>query len=259
MAGKKFISILILLLTVSFLECGSEEVSTRDNKEGGVPAIEGAISISGAWALYPMAVRWAEEFRKRYPGATINISAGGAGKGMSDVLSGIVDIGMVSREIYDTEIERGAYGIAVVKDAVVPTINESNPFIDAVLAKGMKKQAFIDIWVTGKVAGWSEVFPGVLRPGRTIVNVYTRSDACGAAKTWAKYLGYQQEDLAGVGVYGDPGLAEAVIRDPLGIGYNNINFAYDGRTKKPVRGLKVIPIEFTIILLSLAFERICRI
>jgi len=26
--------------------------------------LKGTISLSGAWALYPLAVRWAEEFRK---------------------------------------------------------------------------------------------------------------------------------------------------------------------------------------------------
>jgi phosphate transport system substrate-binding protein len=76
------------------------------------------------------------------------------------------------------------------------------------------------------------------------IHVYTRSDACGAAETWAAYLGdYRQEDLLGVAVYGDPGLAEAVSQDPLGIGYNNLNFAYDADTGRPVAGLEIIPLD----------------
>jgi len=60
----------------------------------------------------------------------------------------------------------------------------------------------------------------------------------------AAYLGdYGQEDLQGVAVYGDPGLAEAVSQDPLGIGYNNLNFAYDADTRRPVSGLEIIPID----------------
>jgi phosphate transport system substrate-binding protein len=73
--------------------------------------------------------------------------------------------------------------------------------------------------------------------------VYTRSDSCGAAETWAKYLSGQQEDLKGVGVYGDPGVAEAVKKDIRGIGYNNLNYAYDAKTGLPVKGLKVVPID----------------
>jgi phosphate transport system substrate-binding protein len=73
--------------------------------------------------------------------------------------------------------------------------------------------------------------------------VYTRSDSCGAAETWAHYLGKKQEDLKGVGVYGDPGLAEAVKRDVYGVGYNNLNYAYDAKTGLPVAGIQIIPID----------------
>ena len=70
---------------------------------------KGHITISGAWALYPMAVKWAEEFQKVYPGIKIDISAGGAGKGITDALSGSVDLGMVSRDINPQELQK-AFG-----------------------------------------------------------------------------------------------------------------------------------------------------
>jgi phosphate transport system substrate-binding protein len=57
--------------------------------------LSGQLSISGAFALYPMTIKWAEEFRKVNPGVKIDISAGGAGKGIADALSGMVEIGMV--------------------------------------------------------------------------------------------------------------------------------------------------------------------
>ena len=75
-------------------------------------------------------------------------------------------------------------------------------------------------------------------PSKDKISVYTRSDSCGAAETWAQYLGKKnQEDLKGVGVYGDPGLAEAVRKDLLGIGYNNLGFAYDFKAGLPLEGL----------------------
>ena len=46
----------------------------------------GQISISGAFALYPMVIRWADEYKKINPGVRFDISAGGAGKGISDAL-----------------------------------------------------------------------------------------------------------------------------------------------------------------------------
>ncbi|MGB9521682.1 MAG: PstS family phosphate ABC transporter substrate-binding protein, partial [Anaerolineales bacterium] len=73
--------------------------------------------------------------------------------------------------------------------------------------------------------------------------VYTRSDACGAAEAFSKYLGKKQEDLLGIGVYGDPGVSDAVAKDPLGIGYNNLGYAYDASSGKPVTGILILPID----------------
>jgi phosphate transport system substrate-binding protein len=202
--------------------------------------LAGNITISGAFALYPLAVRWAEEFQKINPGVRIDVSAGGAGKGMMDVLSGMVDIGMVSREIHTDEAKKGAFSISVTKDAVVATVNASNPVINDILTIGLKKDVASNIWITGKTKTWGQALG---TKNSAAIRVYTRSDACGAAETWAKYFGKMQEDLLGVGVYGDPGLAEAVTRDPLGIGFNNIAFAYNIKTKLPNDGIKIVPLD----------------
>ena len=200
----------------------------------------GQISISGAFALYPMVIKWADEYQKINPGVRFDISAGGAGKGISDALNGMVEIGMVSREIYPEEIKKGAFPIAVTKDAVVAVISDRNPVINDILAKGLKKDVAANIWVTGKVTTWSQAFGSKTS---SPIHIYTRSDACGAAEMWAKFFGKKQEDLLGVGVFGDPGLAQAVKRDPLGIGFNNIGYAYDATTREQIKGLKVVPID----------------
>ena len=203
--------------------------------------LTGTIQVSGAFALYPMMVKWAEEFQKIHPQVRIDVSAGGAGKGMTDVLGGLVDIAMISRQIYTEEINQGAVGVAVVKDAVVPAVNKDNPVLADLLTKGVTKQTFMNIWIFENVTTWGEV---VGRPDVTAkINVYTRSDSCGAADTWALYFGKKQADLKGVGVYGDPGIAQAVQNDPLGIGYNNVNYAYDNSTDLPNTGLVMVPID----------------
>jgi len=202
---------------------------------------EGTIRVSGAFALYPMMVKWAEEYQKLDPKVKIEVSAGGAGKGMTDALAGLVDIGMVSRDIYPEEVEKGAFYVTVTKDAVVATINSENPVLNDVLTKGLTKRVFYNIFIAGNVTTWGQV---VGKPDVTDeIRVYTRSDACGAADNWAKYLGKKQEDLRGVGVYADPGLVEAVKRDRLGIGYNNIGYAYDMKTNQQIEGIAVVPID----------------
>jgi phosphate transport system substrate-binding protein len=207
----------------------------------GGDSLKGTITISGAWALYPMMVRWGEEFTKLHPQVQFDISAGGAGKGMADALGGAVDIGMVSRDIAAEEEAKGAYWVAVTKDAVFPSINAANPVLKDLLAKGISKETFTKIYITGEITNWGQVVgrPEVTDP----IHVYTRSDAAGAPDAWAKYLGKKQENLLGIGVYGDPGIADAVVKDPLGIGYNNLNYAFDPNTGKPVVGAVVPPID----------------
>lgn len=228
-----------LILTLFFAAAAAGRPVSVSAQPAAVE-LRGSISLSGAWALYPLALRWAEEFQKLHPGVRVDVQAGGAGKGIADVLAGSVDIGMVSRDINPAETEKGALALAVAKDAVVPTLSRRNPLLADILRRGLKKEEFAAIWITNAVTSWE----GVLgRPGKTPIRVYTRSDACGAAETWAAFLGKRQEDLTGVGVYGDPGLAEAVRRDAFGIGFNNVNFAYDAKTKKPVNGLEICPID----------------
>ena len=218
-------------------------VGLRSAPAGGATSrgLKGTIRVSGAWALYPMMVRWAEEFQKVNPGVRIDVSAGGAGKGAADALSGMVDIGMVSRDIHPDEVKKGGYGVAVVKDAVLATANNANPVAKQLRAQGVKGATFASLWIEGKPLTWGQVVGNTRITDE--VHVYTRSDACGAADTWAKYLGKAQEDLKGVAVYGDPGVAEAVRKDRLGIGYNNLNYVYDFKTGKPLPGILVVPID----------------
>lgn len=228
----------IILLVAIFLLASCTNKSkqeTGDASEG----LSGTIQLSGAFALYPMAVKWAEEFRKLHPNVKIDISGGGAGKGMTDALAGVVDIGMVSREIYPEEIANGAFPIATVKDAVVPTINVENPELIDIRKIGLKKEVASRLW-NNEISTWGEILG---TSATTPVHVFTRSDACGAGETFAAWFGKKQENLKATAVFGDPGVAAAVQKDRVGIGYNNIAYVYDQKTKRPFEGLAVIPLD----------------
>jgi phosphate transport system substrate-binding protein len=203
------------------------------------------INISGAFALYPMMGVWAEEYQKIHPDIRIDLSAGGAGKGMSDAIIGIVDIGMVSREIYQEEINQGIFWVSVAIDAVVITINSNNPALSKILERGVTQEEFIQIFITRKITTWQQLCNTSSNLG--LIRVYTRSDSCGAAQTLASFLGdYSQDDLTNVAdsaINGDPNLAAAIQNDKLGIGYNNINFVYNHDTRQPYEGIYPIPID----------------
>lgn len=220
-----------------FTECGERKTSATES--GG--NLDGTISLSGAFALYPLANKWAEEFNKVHPDVRFNISAGGAGKGMADALAGAVDLGMVSRAIKVEEVSSGAWSVAVTKDAVIPIINSKNPLVDPLRQKGLSQEGLRKIFVTGEITTWGQAMHSN-SPQK--INVYTRSDASGAAATWAEYLGGKEQDvLKGIGVFGDPGLADAVKNDVGGIGYNNVIYVYDLNGKEKYPGLEVIPLD----------------
>ncbi|NLJ34926.1 MAG: phosphate ABC transporter substrate-binding protein [candidate division WS1 bacterium] len=200
----------------------------------------GTIRISGAWALYPMTVKWVEEYRAIHPEVRIDVSAGGAGKGVADALGGMVDIGMVSRAIRPEEISKGGWFVSVARDSVFPIASEANPVLEQLRETGVTRETFAAIWMTGEVTTWGQAAG---TENTETLSVYTRSDACGAAETWARFLGGEQEDLGGTGVYGDPGLTEAIRKDPLGIGFANLNYAYDPKTDLPIEGIFIVPLD----------------
>ena len=201
---------------------------------------DSTISLSGAFALYPLAVKWTEEYQNIHPEIRFNVSGGGAGKGMADALAGTVDLGMFSREISPEEKKQGVWWVGLTIDAVVPTINAQNPFLSEIKQKGFSQEDFKAVFIDGSATSWGQL----LGTGQTEkIVLYTRSDACGAAETWAKYLGGKQENLLGIGIYGDPGLADAVENDIQAIGFNNTVYAYDINTGKKRPGMEIIPID----------------
>ncbi len=234
-------NLLICFIIAQFIivtNCDNTKKGTNSENEAGT--LEGKISISGAFAIYPVTVKWAEEFQKIHPKVKIDISAGGAGKGMTDALSQMVDLGMFSREVSEQEKDKGAWWIALTKDAVLPTVNASNPFIKDLMISGVTREKFIKIFINGELSAWEELLGG---SAKTVINIYTRSDACGAAAMWGQYLGRNQEDLKGIGVFGDPGIADAIKNDINGLGYNNVIYIYDIKSRMKYDGMEVIPID----------------
>lgn len=230
-------SLSISLLTTLLLSSCAPKVSEGYDSERGYV---GNISISGAFALYPLAVLWSEDFKKENPDVRFNISAGGAGKGIADVLTNMVDIGLVSRDLHAQELEKGAYPVLVANDAVIGTINSEHPNYKLIKERGFTQEELRHIFLGGYYKLWSDIDSRFVQEP---LEVYVRSDAAGAAETWAKFFKANQEDLKGIGIFGDPGLAQAIKDNKLAIGFNNINYVYDLKSKKASAQIAALPID----------------
>lgn len=225
-----------LFLAVLWLAASCGDFPGKRSRED----LTGQVSVSGAFALYPLALEWENEFERLHPGVRVDVSAGGAGKGMTDILNGMTDFAMLSRELHEEEIQRGALAFTVGRDAVIPVINAHNPFLEALQRRGITAEDARRIWVTREITTWGQLLGTA---DRTPIRVYTRSDACGAAQTFAAWFDARQDELSGTAVFGDPGIATAVRDDRFGIGFNNLAYAYDPETGLPQSGLTAFPID----------------
>ena len=234
----KRISLSIIVITLIFTSTFANPKSP--DPDPSVKTI--SISFSGAFALYPLVQTWAAEYNKTHPDIRFDIQAGGAGKGLTDCLAGAVDVGMFSRELTDAEKAKGVWWIALCRDAVIPTLNAKNPNLKSIQIRGVKKNEFGSIFVDHTITTWEQLLGSGSKSTHKI-NVYTRADAAGAADAWASFFGKRQENLKGIGIPSDPGVADAVRKDMNGIGYNNTLFVYDAKTGKKNPGIDIVPID----------------
>ena len=71
---------LFLVMAVTLSACGtagSAESTSAESEAGTSSELSGTLSISGAFALYPMMTVWAEEFTKLHPDVQFDVQGGG--------------------------------------------------------------------------------------------------------------------------------------------------------------------------------------
>ena len=235
----KKMKILVTILIIGVVGMVSLSGCTTTQKEN-------TIKVSGAYSLYPMMVIWAQEYHSLHPDINIDVSSGGAGKGMADALADSVNLGMVSRDVTTAESDQGIVAVAVVEDAVLATINTDNPVLDIIVEKGLTKQQLREIFINYSIPTWGQLIGD--SNNTDPIKVYSRSDPCGAAEAWVKYLGdYTQDDIPTIEqitkVKGDDSMSKSIAGDPLGIGYSNVNYIYSNSTKAPKEGMVVVPLD----------------
>jgi phosphate transport system substrate-binding protein len=236
----------IIAFTLFVTACGN---NSKTNKLNNPPdsiktindSLTGTLKISGSYSLYPLMLKWKEEFIKTNPNIKIDISSGGSGKGINDVMTTQVDIGMVSFEISAEEQSKGVWFVPVATDAVVAVISDNNPELETLINYGIKKETLEGIFVTGKIKSWGQAANN--KYDKNNINVYYRSDSSGSTKCWYSYLGKNNGKYMGKGISGASPMIQAVLSDNFSIGYSSICYAYNGKTKLETKGIRVLPID----------------
>jgi phosphate transport system substrate-binding protein len=118
--------------------------------------------------------------------------------------------------------------------------------LNKILEKGLTKQQLREIFINYSISTWGQLIGD--SNNTDPIKVYSRSDPCGAAEAWVKYLGdYTQDDIPTIEeitkVKGDDSMSKSIASDPLGIGYSNVNYIYSNTTNAPKEGLTVVPLD----------------
>jgi phosphate transport system substrate-binding protein len=189
---------------------------------------------------------WADEYREE-TGVGIDVSGGGTGVGVSDVMNDQVDIAMMGRDPDEEEVEAGLFAVAMLIDTVVGTVNVDNPVYDEIRDHGLTQEELAAVF-TREITDWGDlVGTDVDEP----IYVYGRSDSSAAYEQWGDFLGgdddayteNELEDLADGNFDGDQQVAEAIDNDSLGISLNNINYVYDFNTGDLEMNIRPVPID----------------
>jgi phosphate transport system substrate-binding protein len=77
-----------------------------------------SIYISGSTTCFPAILACAEDFEEKKQNYDISVTGGGSSKGITDVINGLVDLGMASRSLKSTEQVDGIHQLAFANDGI---------------------------------------------------------------------------------------------------------------------------------------------
>ena len=129
-------------------ENGYITVSTNGDYTGSKPA--GKVMVAGSSSVSPVMQKLKEAYLLVNPNAEVEIITSDSTTGMNNAIDGICDIGMASREVKDSEKEKGLKEITIANDGVAVIVNQENP------VEELTKEQVEDIY-TGEVTTWGEI------------------------------------------------------------------------------------------------------
>lgn len=233
--------ILILCLCLS-VSCKTRKTSKESKNPATVSpsVLSGSFTISGAFALAPLAEKWADEFMKIHPDVKIKVMESGTGQGISDLLEKKAALAMISRPLAEPDKEAGIWTIPVAKDGVATIVNLNNPFIYRIMKQGLSTDELQKLFTNDSPVRWSEVLD---TSGTQKAMVFTRADESGAAEMFAGFFYKKSSDLLGEKVTGDEEMIKSIQNNKLGIGFCNFSYAFDLNTGELKDNIQLVPFD----------------
>lgn len=143
---------------IKFILSAEGQKVVSDNKyisEGNSGAyaasgLSGKIVVAGSSSVSPIMEKLAEAYMALNSGVTIELQTSDSTTGMTSAIEGVCDIGMASRELKDSELEKGLTPTVIAMDGIAIIVNNSNSLV------GLKSEQVTAIY-TGEITEWSEL------------------------------------------------------------------------------------------------------
>ena len=129
-------------------ENGCISVSDAPAYTGSVAS--GKIVVAGSSSVTPLMEKLKEAYLLKNPNVTIEIQQSDSSTGMSDTIDGTCDIGMASRELKDSETEKGLTSTVIAMDGIAVIVNNGSP------VTGLTSEQVKEIF-TGNITAWNDV------------------------------------------------------------------------------------------------------
>lgn len=110
----------------------------------------GKVVVAGSSSVTPVMEKLKEAYLALNPGVEIEVLQSDSSTGVNSAIDGSCDIGMASRELKDSEVEKGATATVIATDGIAVVVNLENPVDD--LTAEQVRAIF-----TGESTEWSQV------------------------------------------------------------------------------------------------------
>ena len=123
-------------------------VETKGSYKGTKPA--GKIVVAGSSSVTPVMEKLKEEYLKLNTNAQIEVMLSDSTTGMNSAVEGICDIGMASRAVKSSELDKGLTATVIAIDGIAIIVNKDSP-VNALTSAQVR-----DIYM-GKITTWSQI------------------------------------------------------------------------------------------------------
>jgi phosphate transport system substrate-binding protein len=225
----------LAMLALSVVGCARTEKDSGGapggaDSAGAAPAQSKNVTVKGSDTMVILGQRWAENYMKSNPGATIQVTGGGSGTGIAALINGATDVCESSRPMKDKEKEdvlakRGAPAVEtkVALDALAVYVNAKSPVTEISIP------ALAKIYL-GETTNWKDVGG----PNHAIT-LYGRENNSGTYGYFKEHvLGNKDFAAATQTLAGTSAVVNAVKGDEFGIGYGGIAY---------LEGIKAIKVK----------------